>query len=274
VAYFMQPLLFGTQSAGSIVRPAAFCGVVGFKPSYGTFHRAGMKVMSESLDTIGVMARSVADCALAAGAMTGRTYGDPEAKPDRAPRFGLTLGPDPDKAAPETRALLERAAEAARKAGAEVVEFQLPPLLMKAAAMQPVVMNVETLQALGWELATARAQISPVLREKMDWARSQPMTAFREARLTQSAAIDAFAGMTEGFDALLTPAAPGEAPEGLGWTGDPAFNLLWTFLWGPNVTVPAGKGPKGLPLGVQLVGRIGEDAAVLAWARWLQAAIS
>ena len=273
VADFMLPLAFGTQTAGSIVRPAAFCGVVGFKPSYGTFHRAGMKVMSESLDTIGVMARSVADCALAVRGMTGRTYGDPEAKPDRAPRLGVTLGPEPEKAAPETRALLDRAAEAARKAGAEVVEFKLPPLLTKAAELQPVVMNMETLQALGWELATARAQISPVLREKMDWARSQPMSLFREARITQSAAIDAFAGMTQGLDALLTPSAPGEAPEGLGWTGDPAFNLLWTLLWGPNVTVPAGKGPKGLPLGVQLVGRIGEDSALLSWARWLQGAM-
>jgi Asp-tRNA(Asn)/Glu-tRNA(Gln) amidotransferase A subunit family amidase len=273
VADFMLPLAFGTQTAGSIVRPAAYCGVVGFKPTYGTFHRGGMKVMSESLDTIGVLARSVADCALAVGAMTGRTYGDPEAKPDRAPRLGLTFGPEPNKAAPETRALLERTAEAARKAGAEVVEFPLPSLLMQAAELHPALMNMETLQALGWELAAARPQVSPVLLEKMDWARSQPMSLFREARITQSAAIDAFAGMTSGLDALLTPSAPGEAPEGLGWTGDPAFNLLWTMLWGPNVTVPAGRGPKGLPLGVQLVGRIGEDAAVLSWARWLQSAI-
>jgi Asp-tRNA(Asn)/Glu-tRNA(Gln) amidotransferase A subunit family amidase len=112
-----------------------------------------------------------------------------------------------------------------------------------------------------------------VLLEKMDWARAQPMAAFREARLAQSAAKLAFPGVTEGLDAVLTPSAPGEAPEGLAWTGDPAFNLLWTTLWGPNVTIPAGTGPKGLPLGVQLVGRIGEDAAVLGWARWLQAAL-
>jgi Asp-tRNA(Asn)/Glu-tRNA(Gln) amidotransferase A subunit family amidase len=269
----MLPLAFGTQTAGSIVRPAAFCGVVGFKPTYGTLHRAGMKVMSESLDTIGIMARSVADCALAMGAMSGRPYGDPEAKPERAPRLGVTLGPDPSKAAPETVALMQRAAEAARKSGAEVVEFALPPVLMRAAELHPVVMNMETLQALGWELASARAQLSPVLREKMDWARSLPLSQFREARLAQTAAIDAFAGLTEGLDALLTPSAPGEAPEGLGWTGDPAFNHLWTALWGPNVTVPAGTGPNGLPLGVQLVGRIGEDARALAAARFVQAAL-
>ena len=273
VADCMLPLAFGTQTAGSIVRPAAYCGVVGFKPSYGTLHRGGMKVMSESLDTIGIMARSVADCALAMGAMSGRAYGDPEAKPDRAPRLGVTLGPQPDKAAPETRALLDRAAEAARKAGAEVVEFALPPVLQRAAELHPVLMNKETRQALAWEMAAAPAQLSAVLRERMEWADSLPTTAFREARLAQAAAVDAFASFTSGLDALLTPAAPGEAPEGIGWTGDPAFNLLWTLLWGPNVTVPAGTGPKGLPLGVQLVGRIGEDAAVLSWARWMQAAL-
>jgi Asp-tRNA(Asn)/Glu-tRNA(Gln) amidotransferase A subunit family amidase len=273
VADCMLPLAFGTQTAGSIVRPAAFCGVVGFKPSFGTLHRGGMKVMSESLDTIGVMARSVADCALAMGAMSRRDYGDPEAKRERAPRLGLTLGQDPGKAAPETLALMQRAAEAARKAGAQVVEFSLAPVLLRAAELQPILMNGETLQAIGWELAHARAQLSPVLREKMDWAREQPMASFREARLAHAAAVDAFAGLTAGFDALLTPAAPGEAPEGLGWTGDASFNLLWTLLWGPNVTVPAGTGPKGLPLGVQLVGRIGEDAALLGWARWMQAAM-
>jgi Asp-tRNA(Asn)/Glu-tRNA(Gln) amidotransferase A subunit family amidase len=273
VADFMLPLAFGTQTAGSIVRPAAYCGVVGFKPSFGTLHRGGMKVMSESLDTIGVLARSVADCALAMGAMAGRNYGDPEARPERAPRLGLTLGPEPGKAAPETLALLDRAATAARKAGAEVVQFTLPPVLLRAAELHPVLMNCETAQALAWELNTARAQLSPVLLERLDWARSLPMAEFREARIAHTTAIDAFAGLTAGLDALLTPAAPGEAPAGLGWTGDPAFNALWTGLWGPNVTVPAGTGPKGLPLGVQLVGRIGEDRAVLAWARWIQAAL-
>jgi Asp-tRNA(Asn)/Glu-tRNA(Gln) amidotransferase A subunit family amidase len=273
VADFMLPLAFGTQTAGSIVRPSAYCGVVGYKPTYGALHRAGMKVMSESLDTIGVMARSVADCALAMAAMTGRALGDPEAKPDRAPRLGLTLGQEPGKAAPETVALLHRVADLARKAGAEVVDFTLPPELLKAAETHPALMNMETAQALAWELDEARAQLSPVLVERMDWARSQPMSAFREARLAQSAAKLAFPRAMEGLDALLTPSAPGEAPEGLGWTGDATFNLLWTTLWGPNVTVPAGTGPKGLPLGVQLVGRIGEDAAVLGWARWLQAAM-
>jgi Asp-tRNA(Asn)/Glu-tRNA(Gln) amidotransferase A subunit family amidase len=259
------PVAFGTQTAGSIVRPAAYCGVVGFKPSYGTLHRGGMKVMSESLDTIGVMARSVADCALAMAAMTGGDYGAPEAKAPRAPRLALVMGPSADQAAPETLALMERAAEACRRAGATVTPLTLPEVFAAAYAAHPTVMNAESAEALGWELAQARAQLSPVLQERMDWGRAQGAAALAAARAAFAAARAAFPSAIEGFDAVLTPAAPGEAPEGLGWTGDPAFNTLWTLLHGPCVTVPAGVGPKGLPLGVQVAGRIGEDAAVLGW---------
>jgi len=267
------PLAFGTQTAGSIVRPAAYCGVVGFKPTYGTLHRAGMKVMSESLDTIGVMARSLADCALAMGAMTGLDFGAPEAKAPRAPRLALVMGPAADQAAPETVALMERAAEACRRAGASVVPLDLPGACLAAYALHPHVMNMESAEAIGWELDHARALLSPVLRERMDWARAEPAAKLAEGRAAFAAARAAFGAAMEGFDAVLTPSAPGEAPEGLGWTGDPAFNTLWTLLHGPCVTVPAGTGPKGLPLGVQVAGRMGEDAAVLGWAAWVRAAI-
>lgn len=273
VADGMVPIAFGTQTAGSIVRPAAYCGVVGYKPSFGTLHRGGMKVCSESLDTIGIMARSVADCALAMGAMTGRDLGDPEAKLPRAPRIGVTLGQAPGEAAPETVALIERAGEAARKAGAEVVAFALPPALLRAAELHPWLMNMETRQALAWELMTARPQISAVLLERLDWAGTFPHAKLDEARRAQAEAIAAFGAAMAGFDAVLTPSAPGEAPEGLHYTGDATFNLLWTALHGPNVTVPAGVGPKGLPMGVQLVGPVGTDARVLAAARWVQAAM-
>ncbi|MGX9965628.1 amidase [Roseomonas sp. F4] len=273
VADFMAPLAFGTQTAGSIVRPAAFCGVVGFKPSYGTFHRGGMKVCSESLDTIGIMARSVADCALAMGAMTGRDYPDPDAKRDRPPRLLLSLGQAPEAAKPETVALLHRVAEAARKAGAEVVEAPLPPALLLAAELHPFMMNMETRQGLAWEYAEARPQISAVLLDRLDWAGGFPPAKLGEARRAGMAARAAFLDWTAGFDAVLTPSAPGEAPEGLHHTGEATFNLLWTMLYGPNVTIPVGTGPKGLPLGAQLVGRIAEDPALLATARWVQAAL-
>jgi Asp-tRNA(Asn)/Glu-tRNA(Gln) amidotransferase A subunit family amidase len=154
-----------------------------------------------------------------------------------------------------------------------VVEFALPPILMRAAELHPALMNMESAQAIAWERAAARAQLSAVLNEKMDWAEAQPAALLREARKAQTTAVAALYGLMGGLDALLTPSAAGEAPEGLGWTGDPAFNALWTLLHGPNITIPAGVGPKGLPMGVQLVGRVGEDAETLAWARWLQGAM-
>lgn len=268
------PLAFGTQTAGSIVRPAAYCGVVGFKPTYGTLHRGGMKVMSESLDTIGVMARSVADCALAMQAMTGLDYGTPERKAPRAPRLALVMAPSAVEPAPETLAVIERVAEACRRAGATVTPVTLPEAFDVAYAAHPYVMNMESAEAIGWEIDHARAQLSAVLQERMDWARAQPRAKLVECRAAFVAARAAFPAAIEGFDAVLTPAAPGEAPKGLDWTGDAAFNALWTLLHGPCITVPAGTGPQGLPLGVQLAGRIGDDAAVLAWAEWVRAAIA
>ncbi|MBD0275889.1 MAG: amidase [Acetobacteraceae bacterium] len=263
---------FGTQTAGSIIRPAAFCGAVGFKPSFGTLHRGGMKVMSESLDTIGTIAGSVGDCALFMAGLTGRDYGDPEARPGTSPRLGLCLGPTADLASPETLALLDRTAVAAGKAGATVTELRLPPVMDEAVEAHPVVMNMESAQAIAWELDHAAAQVSPVLRERMEWTRSQPPTKLDEARRVFAAARKALADVMEPFDALLTPSAPGEAPEGLGWTGDPAFNSLWTLLHAPCATVPAGDGPKGLPLGVQIVTGFGKDREALAWAEWVRAA--
>jgi Asp-tRNA(Asn)/Glu-tRNA(Gln) amidotransferase A subunit family amidase len=263
---------FGTQTAGSIIRPAAFCGAVGFKPSFGTLHRGGMKVMSESLDTIGVIAGSVGDCALFMAGLTGRDFGDPATRPGDAPRLGLCLGPTADQASPETLALLDRVAAAAGKAGAAVTQVKLPPAMDDALEAHPYVMNMESAEALAWELDHAAAQISPVLRERMDWARSHPPAKLDEARRAFATARHAFVDAIAPFDALLTPSAPGEAPEGLGWTGDPVFNSLGTLLHVPCVTIPAGEGPRGLPLGVQIVAGFGQDRAALAWAEWVRAA--
>ncbi|MBP0446578.1 amidase [Roseomonas sp. SSH11] len=270
VAAGLFPLAYGTQTAGSVIRPAAFCGIVGFMPTHGSIHRAGMKVMSESLDTIGALARTVADCALLIGAASGRDLGDPEQRPERAPRLLLCLGPHAAQAAPETLALMERAAEAASRAGAQVARGELPPVVTAAAEAHPIVMNGESAQALAWELAHHRDQVSAVLREKLEPARALGARALEEARASFAAAQAAFPGAIAEYDAILTPAAPGEAPEGIGWTGDPAFNLLWTALHAPAVTVPAGTGPRGLPLGLQLVAAPGRDRDALRWAEWMR----
>jgi Asp-tRNA(Asn)/Glu-tRNA(Gln) amidotransferase A subunit family amidase len=265
---------YGTQTAGSVIRPAAYCGAVGYKPSYGMLHRAGMKVMSESLDTIGVITRTVGDAALFMAGVTGRDLGDPEAKPGRAPKLALCLGPTADQATSETRALLDRAAAAAARAGAVVTPLTLPGVVAAGLAAHATVMNGESAEALAWEIDHAAAQLSPILRERMAEGRAHGPVAIDAGRAAFAAAQAAFADVIAPFDAILTPSAPGEAPEGLGWTGDPAFNSLWTLLHVPCVTVPAGTGPKGLPLGVQVVTAMGRDREALAWAEWVRQAVA
>jgi Asp-tRNA(Asn)/Glu-tRNA(Gln) amidotransferase A subunit family amidase len=267
------PLAFGTQTAGSVIRPAAFCGVVGYKPSFGTINRFGMKLMSESLDTVGVMARSVADCALFAGAVSGRDLGDLEQRPERAPRIGICRSPAWSGALPETKALLPRVASALARAGASVADRELSPEVAAVADAHPIVMNNESGRALGWELANAREQISEGLRERLEFGLSRSEATVNEAHAAFDRAQRAFPVCMEGLDALVTPSAPGQAPDGLEWTGDPAFNLVWTSLHVPCVTVPAGTGPDGLPLGIQIVTRVGEDRQALAWAQWVAAAL-
>ena len=264
------PLAYGTQTAGSVIRPAAYCGTVGFKPTFGLISRIGMKIMSDSLDTVGVIARSAADCALFAGAVSGRDLGDPDAKPGTTPRIGICQSPTWDTAAPETRALLARVTEALARADASVVHRELPASFNALIDAHPIIMNSESARALGWELANHPEQISEVLRERLAFGLNQPQSALERAYAVFETTQRAFPDAMDGLDILVTPSAPGEAPRGLEWTGDPAFNFIWTSLHVPCVTVPAGTGPNGLPLGIQIVGRQGDDRAVLAWARWVE----
>ena len=273
VADFFFPLAFGSQTAGSVIRPAAFCGTVGYKPSFGLISRAGMKPMADSLDTVGVFARSVADCALFAAAVSGRTLGDPDRKPDRAPRIGLCRSPSWKHAAPETIALLDSVAATLARAGASVQDRDLPAEFAALETAHPIVMNLESARSLGWELAHAREGISAELMDRLTFGLTRSEAEIAAAYATFRRTQQAFPGVTEGLDILLTPAAPGEAPNGLGWTGDPTFNYIWTSLHVPCVTVPTGHGPNGLPLGIQIIGRLNDDAATLAWSQWIAAAL-
>ena len=216
-----------------MIRPAAYCGVVGYKPSFGMINRFGMKLMSENLDTVGVMARSVADCALFAGAVAGRDLGDPDARPERAPRIGICRSPAWDKALPETQPLLGRVASALARAGASVVDRELSPGVAAIEAAHPIVVNHESARALGWELANARDQISEGLRERLEFGLSRTEAAVAEAHAVFGSAQRAFPACMEDLDALVTPSAPGQAPAGLEWTGDTAFNLIWTLCTCP-----------------------------------------
>ena len=268
------PLAFATQTAGSIIRPAAYCGVVGYKPSFGLIPRLGMKMMSESLDTIGVITRAVADCALFASAISGHDLGNPDIAPGTAPRIGICLGPNGIDASAATLALLEDAATRLAKAGATVVRRPLPAAYDALTQAQPLVMNAESAQSMGWELNTHRDEISDILRERLDWGAAQGGAALDAARETMTRLQASFPEVLEGIDILLTPSAPDEAPKGLEWTGDPVVHAPWTALHVPCVTIPAGLGPNGLPLGLQIVGPRGADRATLAWSQWIAATLT
>ena len=190
-----------------------------------------------------------------------------------SPRIGICQSPTWDVAAPETHALLARVTEALGRAGASIIPRELPLQFNALIDAHPVIMNSESGRALGWELANHPDQISDGLRERLGWGLGQPQSALENAYAVFASCQRAFPDAIDGLDVLVTPSAPGEAPNGLEWTGDPAFNFIWTSLHVPCVTVPAGTGPNGLPLGIQIVGRQGDDRAVLAWARWVEAAI-
>ena len=269
------PLAYGTQTAGSVIRPAAFCGVVGYKPTYGMISRIGMKIMSDSLDTVGVIARTVADCALFAGAVSGRDLGDPDAKPGRAPRIGICRSPTWDAAAPETQALLDRVANALGRAGATVTQRELPASFRRPGRRPPHhhEQRKRPGPGLGTDPPSGPDQRGPARTLGMgpDPAPSRARQRLRTYSRPRNAPSPTLWTVSTSWS---RPSAPGEAPKGLDWTGDPAFNFIWTSLHVPCVTVPAGTGPNGLPLGIQIVGRRGDDKAVLAWARWVEAAIA
>jgi Asp-tRNA(Asn)/Glu-tRNA(Gln) amidotransferase A subunit family amidase len=274
VADWFFPLAYGTHAMGSIIKPAAYCGVIGYKPSFGTINRGGVKVVSETLDTIGVLARSVADCALFVGAVSGQNLGDPDIKLDRAPRIGVCRSPAWDKALPETQSLLPHVANALAQAGAVVVEHELPGAFDAMQRAFPRVLNREAAQGLGWELAHARELISPPLREQLEAGLAVTSTDYLEAVETLTQLGRLFSSAIEDLDILITPAATGQAPEGLASTGDSSFSILWSGLLVPCITVPAGIGPNGLPLGIQIVARRGDDRRALAWAQWVASALA
>jgi Asp-tRNA(Asn)/Glu-tRNA(Gln) amidotransferase A subunit family amidase len=266
VADCMTALAFGTQTAGSVIRPAAYCGVVGYKPTYNTLPRAGFKNDADSLDTVGVLARTAADVALFVSALAGR----PELNAASAApaRVGLCRTHQWDRAQPETAVALEGAA-ARISNGARVVDVTLPQAFAGLLKAQIAVMWYEVAHNLADEFTRHPDQLSAALRERCEKGFAMPAAEYAAAialgRECRARLADAFGDC----DVLLAPSAPGEAPAGQA-TGDPVMNQVWTLLHVPCLTVPAGKGPNGLPVGVQIVGRIGDDARTLAAAQWIQ----
>lgn len=270
VADFMVPLGFGTQTGGSTIRPGAYCGIVAYKPSFGTINCAGLKHLAESLDTIGVLGRTVEDCALLVHAVSSRSLPDFSTALPRAPRIGLCRTPHWNDADPATQALLEQTAFTLASRGATVTAVDLPHDFKRLYDEQMLIMNYEAARALAWEYAHHAEQLSDHMRETIarhfDTPREQYTDAMRHARECRPR----FTEIMAEIDVLLTPSAPGEAPAGIESTGNSLFNRNWTLLGVPCVTIPAGTGSSGLPLGVQLIGDYDADERVLECAEWVR----
>ncbi len=268
VADHMAPLALGTQTGGSTIRPAAYCGVVGYKPSFNTINRAGLKFVAESLDTIGILARTAEDTALGLHVLSGRAAPDFTRPHTGAPRIGVCRTPRWHDADGPTQAAIGRVASLLASAGARVDDFELPAGSERLFDEHGRIMGYESARALAWEYLNHPDQISASLRPRLDEGWQLPRRDYDAARLLARDCRRKLAERMRDYDFLLTPSAPGEAPDNLDTTGSSVFNRVWTLLGVPCVTLPCGAGPRELPLGVQLVGRFDADVELLAWAHW------
>ena len=270
VAAGMAPLALGTQTAGSVIRPAAFCGIVGYKPSAGRIPRAGVKAVSDTLDEVGVFARSVDDAALLAHALEGRAG---TALPSTAafkPRMAVTLTPQSAALSDAMQTMLGAATQRLSAAGAVLRDqADWPPAFAALFEAQRCVQLFETARALSLEHRCRRADLSATLVAFLDEGAALDPARYADALATARQAradLDAFFGDA---DLLLAPAALGAAPRGLASTGDPLFSRPWQLLGCPCLTVPGGIDANGLPLGLQLVARRQADARLFAAAAWV-----
>ena len=281
VAATMVPLALGTQTAASIIRPAAFCGVVGFKPSYGSISRAGVKALAESLDTVGVFARSVADAALFAGVLAGdtRLHAAITAEPDsRALRIGVCHTFEWAQADVDTQTVIEQACAVLSRAGAQISQCDLPAALTPMAQIQTDIMAFEAHANLADERLRHGEQLSAALHLMLT-AGAAISPARHHANLAAARqGHDLIETRFDDYDVLLAPSAIGVAPAGIDRTGDPVFGRMWTALGLPCIHLPLGSASNGLPIGVQLVGRFRHDAALIQIAdqlhRQLQGTVS
>ena len=269
----MVPLALGTQTGGSVIRPASFCGAAAIKPTYRLLPTVGVKCFSWTLDTVGLFAAGVADLAHGLSAMTGR----PELLPAAAmaaPRIGIVtqdFAGDPEATGAEALDMARRAAE---RAGASVRALKLPEIIAEAWRIHPTVQDFEAQLAFAWEYRENYDAMPPLLRGRLDESKGTTAAAYDAARGIADGARAALAGVFNEVDMLLTLSAPGAAPKGLDSTGDPRFNRLWTLMGVPCVNVPAYVADGGLPVGVQVIARFGADAEALAAARFVEEALA
>jgi Asp-tRNA(Asn)/Glu-tRNA(Gln) amidotransferase A subunit family amidase len=272
VAANMVPLALGSQTNGSVIRPAAFCGVFAVKPSHGLVSRAGVLMLSRKLDHVGAFARSLSDLALVLDVLAGYDPSDPDTRPFAAPdfrklqsenaplppRFAFVRTPVWDKAETNTRAAFE---ELTAALGTQVAPVDLPQTLAEAWDVHRAIMATDMAHNLAPYVA--RGEPSEAMRKLLAYGRSVSAVDYLAALASAPRYAASIAEVFDEYDAILTPAAAGVAPKGLGSTGDPAFCTLWTLTGLPALSLPLLAGERGLPLGVQLVGAPGQDARLL-----------
>lgn len=284
VADGMVPIAIGSQTVGSTVRPASFCGVVGLKPSHGAVSLAGCLATAHPLDTVGVFATTLADAALTVTVMQGYDPADPRTRavahadlldsaqtpPPRPPSIAIVEGPFWSEAAPEMKGLIADVANAL--GGLDTAP--LPDAFQDAYPAHLTLMNAGFTRHLGHYRDRGADAISKEMLDAMAQGDEVRAVDYLAALDCREALIGGLDGVFDRYDAVLTPPAPGEAPLGLTNTGDSRFNALWTFTGAPALNLPVGRGPNGLPMGVQLVGRPGEDAKLMRTAAWVAARLS
>lgn len=283
VAAGMVPFALGNQTLGSVILSASFCGVVGFKPSFGSVPRTGILRLAPSLDQAGVFARTIEDAALAE-VLLGPDGRDPDAQetpgplsatamaePPVAPALALVRTPFWERADAATQTGFGELGEAL---GEQADEVDLPEAFGRGAGWLSTVMAAEMARSLGHYVDRAPEQTSAQLHELITDGRAMKAPDYLAARDMRRVLRDTLGPIFERFDAIVTPAAPGEAPEGLENTGDAIFCSAWTFCGLPAISLPLLTGPNGLPVGVQLVGEHGQDARLLRTARWLVRTLS
>jgi Asp-tRNA(Asn)/Glu-tRNA(Gln) amidotransferase A subunit family amidase len=265
------PLAFGTQTGGSVIRPAAYCGVVGYKPSFGDFSRVGIKMQSPSVDTLGLMARTLDDIALFRAVVLAL----PPVAIDRAsaaPRVGFCRTPIWDEAAPDTKALLEETAFRLSAKGCKVVDVSFSSAFEQILTDHSNITSFEGARNYSDERLRNPDKVS---KELMEGNVARGLACSFEAYVASQRLSDRYRlhidSLFDDLDLLLAPSAPGEAPKGVEFTGDPRFNSLWTLAGTPCVTLPAGTGREGMPLGIQLVAKRYADDRLLSQAAWVAA---
>ncbi|WGD56151.1 amidase [Bradyrhizobium sp. CB1650] len=269
----MIPLALGTQTGGSVIRPAAYCGVAAIKPSFRMLPTVGVKCYSWALDTVGMFGARAEDLARGLLAMTGRSeFSDIGVA--KAPRIGVVRQDFAGPVEPSAEQGLQAAIKAAERAGASVETVDMPEAVREAWRIHPIIQDFEAHRALAWEFSERHDEIAPMLRASLDATVGLTPKQYDEARRIGRRGRRELGEVFEGVDVLLTYSAPGTAPaKELATTGDPRYNRLWTLMGNPCVNVPVLK-VDGLPIGVQVIARFGNDPGALAVARFLEEALA